>query len=140
MEYQISDEPNPKPEDIQVLNDGISDQAKEKKGMQPLGFHAFFIRDQNKKIIGGCNTCHLYGCLYIDQLWLSEPLRGKGYGKHLMQKAESFAKEIGCRFMAVNTFDWEALGFYKKQGFTIEFERTGFDKNSIFYFLRKNLT
>jgi len=34
---------------------------------------------------------------------------------------------------------WEALDFYKKLGFYIEFERKGFDKDSIFYFLRKNL-
>lgn len=139
MNYQITYEENPKPEDIQLLNDNISMQAKQKKEMEPLGFFAFFIRDENKKIIGGCNTCNLYGCLYIDQLWLDESLRGKGYGKQLMQKAEELAKEHGCHFMTVNTFDWEALDFYKKLGFYVEFERKGFDRNSIFYFLRKNL-
>jgi ribosomal protein S18 acetylase RimI-like enzyme len=138
MNYQISYEPNPKSEDIQLLNDGISDEAKKKKKMKPLGFFGFFIRDENKKIIGGCNTCNLYGCLYIDQLWLDESLRGKGYGRQLMQKAEDHAKESGCHFMAVNTFDWEALDFYKKLGFYVEFERKGFDKNSVFYFLRKD--
>lgn len=140
MNYQISYEPNPKSEDIQLLNDGISVHAKQKKEMKPLNFFAFFIRDENEKIMGGCNTCNLYGCLYIDQLWLEESLRGKGYGKQLMQKAEKLAKENGCHFMTVNTFDWEALDFYKKLGFYVEFERKGFDKNSIFYFLRKDLT
>jgi len=38
-----------------------------------------------------------------------------------------------------HTFDWEALDFYKKLGFYVEFERKGFDKNSVFYFLRKDL-
>jgi len=55
------------------------------------------------------------------------------------EKAESLAKKSHCHFIAVNTFDWEALDFYKKLGFYVEFERKGFDKNSIFYFLRKNL-
>ena len=36
--------------------------------------------------------------------------------------------------------DWEALAFYQKLGYEIEFERHGFAKNSIFYFLRKPLT
>jgi hypothetical protein len=31
MNYQISYETNPKSEDIQVLNDGIMEQAKQKK-------------------------------------------------------------------------------------------------------------
>jgi|GEM_PF-4248608 len=98
MNYRISYEQNPKPEDIQILNDGISEQAKQKKEMNPLGFFAFFIRDENEKIIGGCNACNLYGCLYIDQLWLEKSLRGKGYGKQLMQKAEDHAKQSGLKF------------------------------------------
>jgi ribosomal protein S18 acetylase RimI-like enzyme len=57
----------------------------------------------------------------------------------LMEAAQKLAKESGCNFMAVNTMDWEALDFYKKLGFYVEFERRGFDKNSIFYFLRKDL-
>lgn len=81
----------------------------------------------------------MYGCLYIDSLWVDEALQGKGYGTQLMQRVEALAKESHCHFMAVNTFDWEALDFYKKLGFYIEFERNGFDKDSIFYFLRKNL-
>ena len=81
----------------------------------------------------------MYGGLFVGQLWVTEKFRGKGYGIQLMQKAEALAKESKCNFIAVNTFDWEALDFYKKLGFDVEFERKGFDKNSIFYFLRKDL-
>src|SRR5690348_12670369 len=42
-------------------------------------------------------------------------------------------------FIAVNTMDFEALGFYIKLGFTVEIERKGFDKNSSMFFLRKDL-
>ena len=139
MDYQISYEKNPKSEDLQILNDGISEQAKQKKGMKQLDFFAFFIRDDSGTIIGGCGGDNMYGCLYVGQLWITEQLRGKGFGTKLMQSAEILAKNSGCNFMAVNTFDWEALDFYKKLGFYVEFERKGFDKNSIFYFLRKDL-
>jgi hypothetical protein len=37
------------------------------------------------------------------------------------------------------TFEWEALDFYKKLGYYVEFARHGFDKDSVFYFLRKDL-
>lgn len=139
MNYQISYEINPKSEDIQILNDGIMEQAKQKKGMKQLDFFAFFIRNENGEIIGGCSGDNMYGGLYVGQLWMAEELRGKGYGTQLMQKAEALAKESKCNFIAVNTFDWEALDFYKKLGFYVEFERKGFDKNSVFYFLRKDL-
>lgn len=56
-----------------------------------------------------------------------------------MQLAEAHAKEMNARFIAVNTMNFEAPEFYKKLGYFVELERHGFDKESIFYFLRKNL-
>jgi ribosomal protein S18 acetylase RimI-like enzyme len=139
MKYQITYEKKPTSEDTQILNDGIMEQAKQKKGMKQLDFFAFFIRDENEKIVGGCGGDNMYGGLYVGQLWVTQSLRSQGYGTQLMQKAEDLAKESKCNFIAVNTFDWEALDFYKKLGFYVEFERKGFDKNSVFYFLRKDL-
>jgi ribosomal protein S18 acetylase RimI-like enzyme len=140
MTYKILYEANPHPDDVQLLNNGISENTKKKKEMKQLDFFAFFIRDKNEKIIGGCAGDNMYGCLYVGQLWVAEQLRGKGYGTKLMQEAENLAIKNECNFMAVNTFDWEALDFYKKLGFYVEFERRGFLKDSIFYFLRKDFT
>ena len=55
-----------------------------------------------------------------------------------MQAVEKLGKEKGCLFSTVNTMDWEALDFYKKLGYQVEFERRGYVNNSIFYFLLKN--
>jgi len=138
MNYTIQYESNPSADDIQVLNDGIMEQAKQKKGMEQLAFFGFFIRDNEGKIVGGCSGDNMYGAIYVGSLWVSEELRGKGYGTQLMREAEKLARESKCHFIAVNTFDWEALDFYKRLGFYVEFERKGYDKNSTFYFLRKD--
>lgn len=139
MTYKISYEANPRSEDIQILNDGIIVEHKRKKEMKPLDFFAYFIRDEQERIVGGCAGDNMYGGLYVGQLWVTELLRGKGYGTKLMSLAEELARIDQCRFITVNTFGWEALDFYKKLGFYVEFERHGYDKDSIFYFLRKNL-
>lgn len=139
MQYEIIYEANPIASDIQILGNGIMEYAKQRKGHTRLEFFAFFIRDENNNILGGCNGTNLYGCLHIEQLWLTESLRGQGYGTKLMQAAEDFGRQYGCTFTTVNTMDWEALGFYKKLGYQIEFERHGFLKSSVFYFLRKEL-
>ncbi len=132
-------EKNPSSADIRILSDGIDENTRIKKALDPIDYFSFFLRDETNQVKGGCNGVIYYGCLYVDQLWVTESLRGNGYGTQLMQKAENLAIESKCNFIAVNTFDWEALNFYKKLGFYVEFERTGFDKNSIFYFLRKDL-
>jgi len=139
MNYPIKYEQNPSSEDIQQLNNGIMENALQKRGMKPIEFFGFFVRNENHQIVAGCAGDLLYGCLYVGQLWVSASLRKKGYGTKLMELAENLAKERACNFMAVNTMDWEALDFYRSRGFFVEFERHGFDKNSIFYFLRKNL-
>jgi ribosomal protein S18 acetylase RimI-like enzyme len=139
MTYRIDFESNPTAEDTQILSDGIFSEAKKKKDLNPVTYFAFFIRDENAKIVGGCNGDILYGQLYVSQLWVDEKLRGQGYGTKLMRLAEDHAKQNGCSFVAVNTMDFEAPEFYKNLGFHVEFERHGFDKDSVFYFLRKDL-
>jgi ribosomal protein S18 acetylase RimI-like enzyme len=139
MTYKITLEINPTPEDIQILGDGLMAYATQQRDLPPITLFAFFLRDENKQIVGGCNGANLYGCLHIDQLWISPALRGKSHGTQLMLAAENHGKEIGCTFAVVNTMDWEARGFYEKLGYQVEFERHGFLKNAIFYFLRKSL-
>ncbi|MDR3476597.1 MAG: GNAT family N-acetyltransferase [Gammaproteobacteria bacterium] len=132
-------EENPKAEDVQVLNNGIIAFAKQQKNHKPFQAFGFFIRDNSETIQGGCNGVILYGSLHVDSLWVHESLRGKGYGKKVMAAVEKLAVENHCPFITVFTMDWEALDFYKKLGFYVEFERHGYEKNSIFYFLRKDL-
>lgn len=138
-EYKLIYESDPSPDETKILWEGISENAKQKRGHESGRPFAFFIQDESKQIKGGCSGFIFYGCLYVDLLWVDELLRGKNYGTRLMNEAEKLAEENKCHFLAVNTMDFEALDFYKKLGFHVEFERHGFDKGSIFYFLRKNL-
>lgn len=138
MSYSICYEPIPKLEDTLYLTEQISQEAKKAKNMTPIESFGFFIKDENNEILAGCSAVMFYGCLYVDQLWVSEKLRHKGHGTQLMLLAENLAKEKGCTFSTVNTMDWEALNFYKKLGYQVELERKGYCKNSIFYFLRKD--
>lgn len=139
MKYKIIYANNPRLEDTNFLWQKITDIAIKTQGHKEHESFGFFMRDENNLIKGGCNGFIFYGCLYVDQLWVDDTLRGKDYGTKLMHSAENLAKDKKCLFMTVNTMHWEALDFYKKLGFEIEFERHGFEKNSIFYFLRKPL-
>lgn len=131
---------NPSSEEIQSLYNGITEYARLKKNQPPIESFGFFIHSDSKEVIGGCNGSMYYGCLYIDSLWLDESLRNKSLGTRLMESAEALGKERGCLFSTVNTMDWEALGFYQKMGYTIEFQRTGYFNQSTLYFLRKSLS
>ncbi|KTC94085.1 GNAT family N-acetyltransferase [Legionella erythra] len=128
---------NPSPQDIQILGDGIIAYAKLKKNQPTIRSFAFFLRDKTNTIQGGCHGSMYYGCLYIDLLWIDEPFRGTQWGTRLMRSAEELGKANGCLFSTVNTMDWEALGFYQKLGYDIEYQRSGYLHDSTLYFLKK---
>ena len=126
-------------EDEQVLFEGITDEAVLKKKMDRITPFGIFIKDSQGVVLGGVNGFSCYGCLYVDMLWLKDELRKKGLGKKLMIEAEKIGRERRCTFSTVDTMDWEALSFYEKLGYSVEFVRKGFEKESKMYMLRKEL-
>ncbi|SNJ78826.1 acetyltransferase GNAT family [Streptococcus pneumoniae] len=50
-------------------------------------------------------------------LFVKEELRGQGIGSKLLQQAETEAKNRNCRFAFVNTYQFQALDFYKRYGY-----------------------
>lgn len=139
MNFIITYEPKPKQEETSILWQGLSEFAKMMRGHEPGKAYAFFIRNKKNEIKGGCSGYIFYGSCYIDLLWLDDLLRNQGYGTQLMRETEKLATENQCHFITVSTMDWEAYEFYKKLGFYVEFERGGYDKNSTFYYFRKDL-
>ncbi len=123
----------------EILYREISDNAFQEKGLPPICSFSIFIKDQKENIIGGICGTLFYGSLYIDSLWVDITLRHQGWGTKLMHAAEKIGKERGSSFIALNTMDWEALPFYQKLGYSIEFTREGYEKNSKMFMLRKNL-
>lgn len=137
MKFEYQEEPLAK--DAKVLYEGINDEAVKKMKMERINSFGIFIKDDEGVVLGGVQGISLYGCLYVDMLWLKEELRQQGFGKKLMLEAEKIGMDRQCSFVAVNTMDWEALPFYQKLGYAIEFIREGFAKDSKMYMLRKKL-
>jgi len=51
-------------------------------------------------------------------LAVPEQGRGQGIGSKLMNMVEEFAREKDCVGIWLDTFDFQAPGFYKKLGYT----------------------
>ncbi len=58
--------------------------------------------------------------LTIEALWVDQAWRSKGAGKQLLQAAEQQAMSRGCHFAITDTFDFQALDFYKKCGYQLQ--------------------
>ncbi|BAN48198.1 N-acetyltransferase [Metapseudomonas resinovorans] len=80
---------------------------------------ALVVRDeQSDEIIGGLSGEIFYRWLFIELLAIPEQAKGQGIGARLMKMAEDLAREKGCVGIWLDTFDFQAPGFYQKLGYT----------------------
>jgi GNAT superfamily N-acetyltransferase len=80
---------------------------------------AILLTDDEGKSVGGLWGRSLYQWLFVELLAVPEAWRGQDYGTALMAEAERIARERGCVGMWLDTFEFQARGFYEKLGFEL---------------------
>ena len=75
------------------------------------------VRGARGAILGGLILQSYWKESYVELLWLSDRARRQGWGRRLMDEAERRAKKRGSLLMHLNTYSFQAPGFYEKLGF-----------------------
>jgi len=124
--------------DVEVLPNGLEafNESRWPKH-QPWKPLAVFVRD-SETIVAGLAGETYSGWLFIRYLWVSDGLRGKGIGRRLMAAGETRALERGSDSAWVDTFSFQALGFYLKLGYEV-FGELDYPPDHKRFFLRKRL-
>lgn len=108
-------------------------------GVQEAKPFTIYIIDDNKSILCGLYGCHFDKYIRVDMTWVDESYRKKGFGKKLFQKLDEYARQKHCKYIQLDTFDFQAKPFYEKMGFecigTIPKWVEGYDC----HFMRKTL-
>lgn len=79
---------------------------------------ALLLRDpDSNEVIGGLYGKVSYRWLLIDLVSVPESMRGQGIGERLMRMAEEVAREKNCTGIWLETFSFQAPGFYQKLGY-----------------------
>jgi GNAT superfamily N-acetyltransferase len=73
-------------------------------------------------LVGGVSVWAFLDSFDIRQMWVSEAFRGRGIGSEVLSIAEEEAIKVGCRLALVETWSFQAPGFYRRSGYT-EFAR-----------------
>jgi GNAT superfamily N-acetyltransferase len=96
---------------------------------QPVWLNA---KDDEGRTIGGLRGYVFLHWLQIDVLWVDEAVRAAGLGSELLVQAEAKARHLGAHSAKLETFEWQARGFYVKRGYE-EFGRI--DKHTKGFYL-----
>lgn len=77
---------------------------------------AVWLRDASGAIRGGIAGETRWEWAHLSILWIEEAWRGRGFGHALLREAERIARERGCRLADLETFSFQAPGFYARHG------------------------
>ena len=78
---------------------------------------SLYVEDDSGELLAGLVAETFGNWLEIEYLFVKEELRGQGIGSQLLQRAESEAKKRNCRYVFVNTYQFQAPAFYQKHDY-----------------------
>ena len=98
-----------------------------------------FLKDANCTVRGGILAEVCWNWLEIHTFMIDEDIRKSGYGTTLLSEVEKIALEKACDFIKVDTLSFQALGFYKKNGYQVFGSIDNVGKEYKHYYLKKDL-
>ena len=97
------------------------------------------IRDAAGSMAGGLWGRFSYGWLFIELIFVPEDRRGQDLGAALLAIAEAQARSWGGIGVWLDTFSFQARGFYEKHGFAVFGEIADYPSPHRRFFLSKRL-
>jgi GNAT superfamily N-acetyltransferase len=137
--YRIELTASPDPADYQVIRDGLDAHSAAQGAPVDWVPLMLVLRNEQGTVVGGLTGGTYWGWLYVGRLWISEHLRGQGYGRRVLAEAELEAVRRGCHHVYLDTQDFQALPFYLELGYTVYGELEDMPIGHTRYSLQKKL-
>ena len=102
-----------------VIQAGLSEFNRTSLG-DPQGRPlALLLNSADGAVVGGMWARTGFQWLFVELLFVPEPLRGRGLGRELLDRAEQEAKRRGCIGAWLETFSPQARALYERCGYTV---------------------
>jgi ribosomal protein S18 acetylase RimI-like enzyme len=137
--YKINYEEKPEDSAWGIIGRGVALYNRDQAGDNKFQRLCFVLQGPDQEIVGGILGETYWDWFYLDLLWVKEELRGQGFGSQLMAQAEEEARSRGAKNAYLDTFSFQAPGFYQKYGYQVFGELPDFPPGSKRYFFRKEL-
>jgi len=137
MNLEVSDQINQKDEE-EIFRGLLQYNLTRIEDKNPKDLGIYLQDETGKKLAGLIGDTH-GKWLSIKYLWVTEELRGQNIGSQILIKAESIAKERGCKYVFLDTFSFQVPMFYRKHGYKVVFALEEYPITGKRYYLTKTL-
>jgi GNAT superfamily N-acetyltransferase len=100
---------------------------------------AILLHDRRGKAVGGLHATSAYDWLIVELVFVPKAMRGRGAGSALLARAEEIARARGCTGVWLDTFSFQARGFYERLGYRVFGAVENHPAGAERYFLKKIL-
>ncbi|OYU32406.1 MAG: GNAT family N-acetyltransferase [Comamonadaceae bacterium PBBC2] len=98
------------------------------------------VKDSDDAVVGGLWGHTGYDWLFTQLLVVPASLRGQGVGTEVMRLAEHEALQRGCHGAWLDTFEFQARGFYERIGYVCFGELHHYPQGFSRFFMKKALS
>jgi len=129
----------PPADDLDIVDAGLhlfNLQAADLAAVQP---RACLARDAGGRVIGGVRARQWGAAVEVQQLWVDKAWRRQGVGARLMRLLEDEVCRRGAALVYLDTFSFQARGFYERCGYAVAARLDGFPDGIEKYVMTKRL-
>jgi GNAT superfamily N-acetyltransferase len=111
----------PTPEMRQAIVDGLGAFNSSRIGMsvEPRPLALLLSEPDSDGVVGGLYGTTWMSYLQVNLLFVPEKMRRAGIGRKLIMEAEAEAVRRGCSAATLDTFSFQARGFYERLGYSV---------------------
>ena len=136
MKFEIPDKPNEEIDRFIIAKTRAFNDRFVPDDFTPL---SVYCHNDQGHIVGGLTGKTYWNYLDVEFLWVDDAHRKEGLASKILSMAEREAKERGCTCSMLDTYEFQALGFYLKQGYEEFGSLEGYAGKFERYYLRKSL-
>lgn len=119
MELTYTLQPEPAPEERLLIIDPLIAFNEAQAGPRNSKEFAFYARSQTNELVGGLLGHTHFNHFFVSAIFVDQQFRRQGIGRELIKRAEELALQHKCDAIYLDTFDYQAPGFYEKLGFKV---------------------
>jgi GNAT superfamily N-acetyltransferase len=112
--------------ELDFMDDRLYEHNSAQTGQDDGQLFGFFIRNEQQEIVAGITGWTWAQACEIRGLWVHPSLRGQGYGRDLLESAEQEARARGCQVIMLDSYSFQAPGFYQKYGYELVYQLKDF--------------
>ena len=138
-DVSVEFKPGQDPAEAEILAQGFHEVLANQLGSDRREPFSLVLKTKDGRVAGGLLGKLLFGDLHIDVAWLEQALRGRGYARELLRRAEAHGYREGCGRAVLNTMRPGVVRFCQRMGYREVGRIENFAMGHAVHFMMKDL-